>query len=247
MKDRYFPIGTMNTCFREKFGTPRQANMISEALGVIKMKPDPVYTLALQHLDRFSHLWILFVFHHHLEKPWRPTIRPPRVDGPRKVGVFASRSPHRPNPIGMSAVKLDWIDLAPSDGVEIHVSGVDILDGTPVLDIKPYLPYADSIPGADAGWAQGEIQKFDVRFSQKALDQIQKMQINRHPRMRELISQMLEWDPRPKSQRKTMPIDDPKTQGFVFGFRIFDFDVQWQINEKAILVLELLPIESTHP
>ena len=152
MNDHFPPIGVIRTNFTEKFGVPRQSMMISEALGVLKLHPDPSFRAALNHLDRFTHIWVVFIFHQSVEKGWRPTIRPPRVDAPRKVGVFASRSPHRPNPIGLSAVKLERIDLDAPGGIEIHLSGVDLLDGTPVLDIKPYLPSTDAEAGASMGW-----------------------------------------------------------------------------------------------
>ena len=237
--DPYPPIGVMRTCFTEKFGAPRQSLMVSEARGVLKLRPDPAFRQALNHLGSFSHLWVVFVFDKHLQKGWRATIRPPRVEGPRRVGVFASRSPHRPNPIGLSAVKLEGIDLDAPGGIEIHLSGVDILDGTPVLDIKPYLPFADSIPDATAGWAEGPIERYPVEYSTAALRVIQESGVRRHPHLRTLITQMLEWDPRPRSQRSAIPIREPLSEGKRFGFNIFDFDVQWEIRAGGIYVLDL--------
>src|SRR5690242_18464905 len=111
MKGPFLPIGTMKTCFTEKFGVPRQSLMVSEARGILKLNPEPAYRSGLNHLEQFSHVWIVFLFHQHETRGWRSTIRPPRIDAPRRVGVFASRSPHRPNPIGLSAVQLDRIDL----------------------------------------------------------------------------------------------------------------------------------------
>jgi len=215
--------------------------MVPEARGILKLNPDPAYRVALNHLEKFSHLWIVYVFHLHTEKGWRSTIRPPRVDAPRRVGVFASRSPHRPNPIGLSAVKLDRIDLDAPGGIEIHLSGVDILDGTPVLDIKPYLPYADSITDASSGWAGSEIPKCAVSFSAESLQAIALAQIA-HPNLKTFIAQMLEWDPRPTSQRRAMPIEADPSQGMKFGFRIFDYDVQWEIKDCAIHVTNLIRV-----
>lgn len=242
MNDHYPPIGIMKTCFTEKFGAPRQPLMVSEARGILKLNPDPAFALAFDHLTDFSHVWVIFVFHQHLHKPWHPRIRPPRVEAPRKVGVFASRSPHRPNPIGMSAVKLEKIDLEAEGGIEIHLSGVDILDGTPVLDIKPYLPYADSIPEASTGWATEEIARYPVSFSPESLAAIEGLSSELFPNLRELLSQMLSLDPRPTSQRKAMPILSPSSEGMVFGFRVSSFDVQWQIRAGEIYVIELLPV-----
>jgi tRNA-Thr(GGU) m(6)t(6)A37 methyltransferase TsaA len=234
------PIGVVKSCFSEKFGVPRQSMMIQEAIGIVKLDPNPEYRAALNHLESFSHVWIIFLFDRIGDKKWTPTIHPPRVDAPRKVGVFASRSPHRPNPIGMSAVKLEKIDYDAPGGIEIHLSGVDILDGTPVLDIKPYLPFADSIPAASSGWAASEIPRYAVSFSPESLQSIEEYSKTRHPRLKEFITEMLEWDPRPTSQRRTMVIDDPKCEGMRFGFRIFDFDVQWEIRERGIFVRELV-------
>ena len=237
------PIGVLRTPFTEKFGVPRQSLMISEARGVLKLNPDPLYRQALNHLEEFSHVWVIFLFHQSVEKGWMPTIRPPRVDAPRKVGVFASRSPHRPNPIGMSAVKLERIDLDATGGIEIHLSGVDILDGTPVLDIKPYLPFADRIPEATGGWAEGEIPRYRVEFSARSLETLEKASKSGPARLRELITQMLEWDPRPTSQRRSMKIEDPGCEGMRFGFRILDYDVRWVIRAGGIFVEEVVAVQ----
>ncbi|MGK5085514.1 tRNA (N6-threonylcarbamoyladenosine(37)-N6)-methyltransferase TrmO [Bdellovibrionota bacterium FG-1] len=237
LKNPFDPIGTLKTCFTEKFGTPRQSMMIEEAKGVLKLKPNPEFRVALNHLEKFSHVWIIFTFHHHDEKGWRPTIRPPRTDAPRRVGVFASRSPHRPNPIGLSAVKLEKIDLDAPGGIEIHLGGVDLMDGTPVLDIKPYLPYADCFPHATAGWAEGDIPKYRVEFSPQSLSVMENASQAQYPRLQHLITEMLQWDPRPTSQRRAMPIEAPENQGKTFGFRILDFEIKWQIQNQGILVL----------
>ncbi len=157
-----------------------------------------------------------------------------------RVGVFASRSPHRPNPIGMSCVKLEKIDLKAKGGPEVHVSGLDILDGSPLIDIKPYLPYADSIPDAKCGWASSDIPKYPVSFSEKSLISIENS--HRHPNLKELLIQMLELDPRPTSQRQYISIEDPKSRSRKYGFRLFDFDVQWEIVNQGIHVIDLVPL-----
>ncbi len=227
------PIGILKTCFTEKFGVPRQSLMMSEARGVLKLNPDPNYPAALHHLDQFTHLWLIFVFHKN-GGTWRPTIDPPRLGAPKHMGVFASRSPHRPNPIGLSVVKLDRIDLAAQGGIEIHLSGVDILDGTPVLDVKPYLPYADSVAEANTGWVKGEIERFPVEFSRESL-----VTLENEPKLKRLIEQMLEWDPRPTSQRRAAPIDARESEGKNFAFRVLDFDVKWQIRAGSLYVVEI--------
>jgi tRNA-Thr(GGU) m(6)t(6)A37 methyltransferase TsaA len=241
MKDFYPPIGVMQTCFREKFGVPRQSLLLDKAWGIIKLNPDPNFALALDQLESFSHLWILFVFHENGTAAWRPRISPPRIDSPEKVGVFASRSPHRPNPIGMSAVKLEKIDLQAKSGIEIHCSGVDILDETPVLDIKPYLPYADSIAEANSGWASGEIEKYPVSFSLGSLQFLEKKEGSK--KFLALVEQVLSLDPRPTSQRKSIPIKDKNSDGKVFRFRISEYDVEWQIRESSIHVLQFIPLK----
>jgi tRNA-Thr(GGU) m(6)t(6)A37 methyltransferase TsaA len=245
----FTPIGVIRTCFTEKFGLPRQSLMVDEARGVLKLQPDPGYRVALNHLERFSHLWVVFVFHRALAKGWRPTIRPPRVDAPRRVGVFASRSPHRPNPVGMSVVRLERIDLDAPGGIELHLSGIDLMDGTPVLDIKPYLPYVDRVEGATEGWAEGDIPRYSVEFTPEALEALAAARVAAraaaHPRLRELVTQMLEWDPRPTSQRRAMPIGDPANEGRRFGFRVLDFDVRWEIRGGGIRVLEMVPAGAT--
>ncbi|CAN5950684.1 unnamed protein product [Sphagnum jensenii] len=237
------PIGSIQTCFQEKFGVPRQSLQLPSAVGVIKLNPDPQYRDALRHLEGFSHLWIVFLFHEHLEQTWRPLITPPRVDAPGKIGVFASRSPHRPNPIGLSAVKLEKIDFDAIGGIEIEVSGVDLLNGTPILDIKPYLPYVDQIPSAKGGWTETEIPKFAVQFTTVAREQIQSAAIRHQAiaqgKLNALITEMLELDPRPTSQKKAFPISDPTSEGLTFAFRILDLDVKWRIKNGAIEVEEL--------
>lgn len=233
MSQTFAPIGFIKSEFREKFGVPRQSGMVPDARAILKLNPDPLFRTALQHLETFSHIWVIFEFHLHLRKEWTPTIRPPRLDGPNRVGVFASRSPDRPNPIGMSALRLESIDLEAPGGIELHLSGVDLLDGTPVYDIKPYLPYADSIADATSGWADSEIRKYKVSFDAGAS----------HPltdRDRKVLTQILEWDPRPTSQREAMPIEDPAQEGKTFAFRFGDFDVHWKISQGSIQVTQVL-------
>ena len=237
MSTNYAPIGILKTCFPEKFGVPRQSMMVTEARGIIKLNSDPAYRAAVDQLERFSHIWIIFVFHKIGERAWRPMIKSPRIEA-SKVGVFASRSPHRPNPIGMSAVKLERIDLEAQGGIEIHVSGVDILDGTPVLDIKPYLPYADIIPEANSGWADREIERYSVEFSSESLAAIES---SNHAGLKELLLQMIALDPRPTAQRDSLPIDAEKTKGMNFGFRVLDLEVEWEFRGGGIFVLDIVP------
>lgn len=238
------PIGTVESCFKEKFGIPRQPGLVTQAQAVIQIKPDPFLKTALREIDRFSHLWVIFVFHRADSKNWKPSIRPPRLGGAQKVGVLASRSPHRPNPIGLSAVKLLSVDFDFPNGPRLTIQGGDLLEGTPVLDIKPYLPYADSISDAMAGWAESPIERTPVRFTEQAERSLDVWQMRcQHPDLRALVLQMLELDPRPAFQKRKLPPDAPEAQDTRYGFRLFDFDVKWRIWAGAFEVLDLVEWE----
>jgi tRNA-Thr(GGU) m(6)t(6)A37 methyltransferase TsaA len=233
------PIGILNSCFDEKFGVARQSMLIPEARGVLKLFPNPKFQNAFNYLDGFSHLWIIYVFDRNIEKGWQSTVQPPRVDAPKNIGVFASRSPHRPNSIGMSVAKIERID-----GNEIHVSGIDILNNTPVLDIKPYLPFADSHPQAISGWASAEIAKYSVSFSDESLQTINEAGTTYHPNFQQFLIQILELDPRPTSQKITHPLHDPKSEGHPFAFRLYNFDIKWKIQNAGIHVVELQRLQN---
>ena len=230
----------MSTCFKDKFGIPRQPGLVAGATGVIKLIDHEHYRIAIKQLEGFSHLWVVFVFHRHDANNWKPSIRPPRLGGAKKVGVLASRSPHRPNPIGLSVVKIDRIEISAKNGAEIHVSGVDILDGSPVLDIKPYLPYCDSIPDATTGWANLPIAHTPVDFSEQSLQSIFHRSGERYPNLKELIVQMLTLDPRPAAQKHRLPPTNPDAEGTSHGFRLLEFDVKWQIRGGRFLVLDVV-------
>lgn len=146
------PIATIHSPFKEKFGTPRQPGLIPAARGIFELVPPYNTPETVRALETFSHLWLLFVFDRCSDAKWHPTVRPPRLGGNARVGVFASRSNFRPNPIGQSVVQLDSVDCA-EDGVKLHVSNFDLLDQTPILDIKPYVRYADSLPDAQCSYA----------------------------------------------------------------------------------------------
>jgi tRNA (adenine37-N6)-methyltransferase len=238
-------IGMMRTPFTQRFGIPRQPGLVPEARGVIKLNRNPDFQHALKSLETFSHIWVIFVFHAHGGNKWKPSIRPPRLGGKIKVGVLSSRSPHRPNPIGLSVVKLDSIDLNAKGGAEIHVSGVDLLDGTPILDIKPYLPYADSVPDADAGWAAETIQRTPVLFESNALEKI-KYAESHDPAavgLQDLIEQLLTIDPRPGFQRRELPPDADHSQGKDFGLLVKNYDVHWKIEKQMFVVFDLIEIK----
>ncbi len=221
-------IGFVQSPFKDKYGIPRQSGLVAAAKGVVKLLDEPDLKTALRSMDEFSHLWIVFVFHEHGGKKWKPSIRPPRLGGQIKVGVLASRSPHRPNPIGLSAVAIDRIDIDAAGGPEIHVSGLDLLDGTPVLDLKPYITYADSIPDADSGWASTPIERVIVRFA----DAVSITDSS----IKNLITQVLALDPRPAFQKRQFPVTAPSSAGLEFGLEISGFDVKYKILDGAFHV-----------
>lgn len=232
-------IGVAKTPFTQRFGIPRQPGLVPEAKGILKIDAHPDFQHALKSLEQFSHLWIIFVFHSHGGNKWKPTIRPPRLGGKAKVGVLSSRSPHRPNPIGISVVELEKIDLLAKGGPEIHVKGIDLLNDTPILDVKPYLPYADSIPHANPGWAKEEISRTPVEFEPLALEKIASIEEEKSPGLKLLIEQLLTIDPRPGFQRRELPPDAEHSQGLDFGLLVKTFDVKWRIQNKKFVVYDL--------
>ena len=146
-------IARMHSEFPEKFGIPRQSGLVEELRGMVVFEPEYRNADALRGLEGFSHIWLLWQFSRAVREEWSPTVRPPRLGGNERLGVFATRSPFRPNPIGLSPVKLEGVERHPELGPVLVVSGADLMDGTPILDIKPYVPYVDCIPGAVGGFA----------------------------------------------------------------------------------------------
>lgn len=188
------PIAYIETDFREKFGIPRQAGRVKELFGRIVFEPQYRSAEAVRALEGFSHLWLLFDFSESHRADFSPTVRPPRLGGNERVGVFASRSPFRPNPIGLSAVRLERIEQTAEEGTVLWVSGVDLLSGTPILDIKPYLPFADSIPEATAGYAaEHRDHRLSVRCEPQLLSDLPEQ------KRRALLACLAE-DPRPSYQ-----------------------------------------------
>lgn len=187
-------IGHVRSDFPEKFGIPRQSGLVEELKSLIVFEPEYRVAEAFRGLEGYSRIWVIWQFSEAVREKWSPTVRPPKLGGNKRVGVFASRSPFRPNPIGLSAVRLEGIELDTPDGPVLHVSGADIMDGTPVLDIKPYLPYADAYPDERAGFAlqqrEGALQ---VDFPPDLLAKVP-------PEKREALIAVLSQDPRPAYQ-----------------------------------------------
>lgn len=249
------PIGIARSPFKEKFGIPRQPGLVPSALGCIELNPDPDLTTAVRTLEQFSHLWLVFLFHRHDARNWKPSIRPPRLGGAKKVGSLASRSPHRPNPIGLSAVRMERIESPPrhsssakaaAHGPKIWVSGLDLLDGTPILDLKPYIKYTDSIESSVSGWAKEEIERHPVEFSKECLEQIDRLEASGYPNLRSLIEELLALDPRPAAQARKDKAAGDQTQGrsLEFGFNVLHWDVQWRVVGKTFRVERLADL---HP
>ncbi|MDT8383846.1 MAG: tRNA (N6-threonylcarbamoyladenosine(37)-N6)-methyltransferase TrmO [Gammaproteobacteria bacterium] len=225
------PIGVIHSCFKEKFGIPRQPGLVTAAQATLELYAPYDCPEALAELEGFSHIWVVFVFHRALREGWKPTVRPPRLGGNRRVGVFASRAPFRPNPIGLSAVELEAIDCR-SGHCRLQLRGADLLDGTPVLDIKPYVPYADALPEARGGFAaQAPVSGLTVGFSELAERQCAALAAD-IPDLRLLIEQILQADPRPAYRA-----DDESPQ--TFGMRLYDVDLQWRVTGHRIEVLAL--------
>lgn len=229
------PIGLVHSCFKEKFGIPRQPGLALTARAELELIGDYARMDAVRGLDRCSHIWVLFLFSEHLDRGWTPLVRPPRSQG-GKMGVFATRATFRPNPIGMSVVKLDRIEDRSGTPI-LHLSGIDILDGTPVIDIKPYLPYADSLPDARYDYATDSQKKcLAVHFSEPA-----QQMLSNHPdqeAFRQLIEDLLSCDPRPTHRRKP---DDQR----IYGIRLEHYNVRWRINNDSIDVIAIELLQQT--
>ncbi len=228
---QYQPIGLIRSPYKQKFAIPRQPNLVKQAQGEILLANEFADKDGCRELESFSHLWILFHFHMTAGQGWTPTVQPPRLGGKQKVGVFASRSPFRPNPIGISVVENLGISFK-DNGVTIKIGGIDLLDGTPVLDIKPYLPYADSIADASAGFADSAPgSAIDIRFSDQAEKALK--ELNRsYPDLREFITAILGQDPRPAWRVKK---NDEKR----YGMTLYDLNIKWDIGEDAVQVLSI--------
>lgn len=213
MKFDVTPIAFVRSCYKEKFATPRQPGLVSVATGEIELIPpfnDPDSVIGLENC---SHIWLQFIFHQCTDQGWKAKVRPPRLGGNKKMGVFATRATHRPNAMGMSAVKLDKV-ITSNSSVVLHVSGLDLIDGTPIIDIKPYIPYSDSITGAVYPFAQDAPSNLKVVFSGNAENALAA-----NPTLKTLITQVLSQDPRPAFHK----VDHNR----VYGAKLEDKNVTW--------------------
>lgn len=204
---QFAQIGVIRSPYKEKFAVPRQPGLVKNGGGELHLLPPYNQADAVRGLESFSHLWVLFVFHQTMEGGWRPTVRPPRLGGNARMGVFATRSTFRPNPIGMSLVELKGIRCQ-KELVVLELGSLDLVDGTPVVDIKPYLPFAEALPDACASYAQQAPQaEMTVSFTPETESQILALE-KRYPRLKLFITEVLAQDPRPhivKKKRQEKP------------------------------------------
>ncbi|MBU2979127.1 tRNA (N6-threonylcarbamoyladenosine(37)-N6)-methyltransferase TrmO [Alteromonas sp. C1M14] len=229
------PIGTITTPFKQKFAIPRQPNL-ANAKGVIQFYDAYANPHAFTGIEQYSHLWVMFHFHATAHRGWKPAVKAPRLGGNAKLGVFASRSTHRPNNIGLSVVKNGGVTVRQGKAV-LTVFGVDLLDGTPIVDIKPYVAYADSLPHAtDNLDTYGSIPQRPVIFSDTAQEQCAKRQAQL-PDLVDLIRAVLSQDPRPAYRHGQ--INDDK----IYKVALYDTDISWQVKSDAIYVLDIARID----
>lgn len=217
-------IAHVRSDFSSKFGVPRQSGLVPALEADVVFAPEFRNPDALRGLEGFSHLWLIWVFDRAARAQWSPTVRPPRLGGNARLGVFATRSPFRPNPVGLSVVELAGIEETADRGPVLHIRGADLMDGTPVLDIKPYLPYADCIPEAAGGFAAVPAgETLEVEIPPELLERVP-------PGRREALRGVLALDPRPRYQ------EDPDR---VYGFGFAGLEVRFSVAGKRLTVREI--------
>lgn len=221
------PIARMHSDFSSKFGIPRQSGLVQQLESTIVFEPAYRNADALRGIEDFTHLWLIWQFSEAVRQDWSPTVRPPRLGGNTRMGVFATRSPFRPNNLGLSCVQLLGVETTPDVGTVLHVGGADLLDGTPIFDIKPYISYADCHPEATGGFTDsaGDFL-LSVDFPPNLL--------NRLPAgKREAAAAVLSHDPRPSYQR---------TPGRVYGLSFAGYDIRFTVEENHLQVLDVQPL-----
>lgn len=234
MKYEFNPIATIRSPYREKFSTPRQPGLTKAARAQVVLSPEVSSPEAVRELETFSHIWLIFLFDRNYGQGWTPTVRPPRLGGNKRVGVFASRSPFRPNPIGLSPVKLLSIDSSGGQ-VVLEVQGADLINGTPILDIKPYIAYSDAIAEAKSGFAQRAPDLLAVEFSPTAQQQLANY-VETTPELEALLSETLALDPRPAYKRET-------EDGREYGVLLDRYNVRWRVENGRMIVQSIEVVE----
>lgn len=214
-------IARMKSGFPSKFGIPRQSGIVNDLKSCVIFEDEYRCADAVRGLEQFSHIWLLWRFSEINSKSWSPTVRPPRLGGNKRAGVFATRSPFRPNSIGLSCVKLDKIEFLRGCGPVLHVSGADLMDGTPIYDIKPYLPYTDCRPDASGGFTEQTLSyKLHVDFPEDLLSAVPE-------HLRSALSGILSGDPRPAYQK------DPER---IYGFEFSGLKIKFSVNGSILTV-----------
>ncbi len=230
------PIALTRSCFRDKFGVPRQPGLTRFAHAELVIEPPYDREDAFRGLESATHLWLTFQFHEAVRAEWRPVVRPPRLGGNRKVGVFASRSPFRPNSLGLSVVRNRG--LSRKDGrLILNISDHDLIDGTPILDIKPYLPFSDAVPEASLGWADSPpTERLPVSFLPEAEQQLQALPPEDYPDLKNLIEDVVSYDPRPSFRRG-------REEERIYGAHLYDLNVRFRfVNLDSQERVEVLTV-----
>lgn len=220
------PVAIIESPYQEKFAVPRQPRLVPSATARLKLLGECNCAEAIRGIEQFSHVWLLFLFDQNLAAGWKPTVRPPRLGGNERVGVFASRATFRPNGIGMSAVELRGVSKE-GDQYYLELGSVDLVNGTPIIDIKPYIPYSDSIVDAQGGYAEQEPERIAVTFSEQA-----QQTLNAHSEghiRRAVISEVLAQDPRPAYKKNRA--DDK-----LYAVNLYDWNVKFTVTNEAIVV-----------
>ncbi|EKO3494285.1 tRNA (N6-threonylcarbamoyladenosine(37)-N6)-methyltransferase TrmO [Vibrio fluvialis] len=220
------PIAVIESPYKEKFAVPRQPRLVPSATARVKLLGESNCPEAVRGIEQFSHLWLLFLFDQNLQAGWKPTVRPPRLGGNERIGVLASRSTFRPNGIGMSAVELRGVSKQ-GDQIYLDLGSVDLVDGTPIIDIKPYIPYSDSIADALGGYAEAEPEQAEVAFSAAALETLQRLPDGQVQQA--VIGEVLAQDPRP-AYKKNKP--DMKE----YAVNLYDLNVKFMVNGNLVTV-----------
>lgn len=217
-------IGVIRTDFPEKFGIPRQSGLIDELRSTLVFEPEFRVPEALRGIEQYSHLWLIWEFSKAVRDDWSPTVRPPRLGGNTRMGVFATRSPFRPNPLGLSCVRLVGVEYNTSEGAVLHLAGADLMDGTPIYDIKPYLPYVDCKPEASNGFALAQQEGvLEVRLPKELAARIPPEKL---PALKAVLAQ----DPRPQY------ISDPERE---FTMSFAGFEVSFTVSGNTLSVTEI--------
>ena len=223
------PIARMRSDFSTKFGIPRQSGLVEQLRSTIVFEPEYRNPDALRGIEEFSHLWLIWQFSEAVRQGWSPTVRPPRLGGNTRMGVFATRSPFRPNNLGLSSVRLLGVEQTKDFGMVLHVGGADLMDGTPIFDIKPYIPYGDCHMDATGGFTDraGEFL-LDVDFPRELLEKLP-------PDKREAAKAVLSHDPRPSYQRN---------EDRIYGMTFAGQDIRFTVRENTLTVTEVTPRRS---